>query len=213
MRLSQVLVIAVASFVFASDTVAVATSNQAKISKMEQSPSQRLLRSNHYPVKEEEDESEDSVDFEERGFTTPDEEDLEERSPLSSATLWKFEEEEEQDFKDSVEGRFSNHDDLNVQGYADLGRLLKAAWKTVDSTTILHDTNWSVQRVITHLDVAFRREQWREQQRTYRTIKKLKKGRVHFLEPVSFDVQDRCAQELRKALGAEGLDEKGPRNP
>eukprot|EP00644_Phytophthora_capsici_P012341 jgi/Phyca11/19193/fgenesh1_pg.PHYCAscaffold_46_\ len=88
MRLSQVLVIAVASFVFASDTVAVATSNQAKISKMEQSPSQRLLRSNHYPVKEEEDESEDSVDFEERGFTTPDEEDLEERSPLSSATLW-----------------------------------------------------------------------------------------------------------------------------
>ncbi|KAG1684312.1 hypothetical protein DVH05_018591 [Phytophthora capsici] len=91
MRLSQVLVIAVASFVFASDTVAVATSNQAKISKMEQSPSQRLLRSNHYPVKEEEDESEDSVDFEERGFTTPDEEDLEERSPLSSATVKKLE--------------------------------------------------------------------------------------------------------------------------
>ncbi|KAG1684317.1 hypothetical protein DVH05_028637 [Phytophthora capsici] len=61
--------------------------------------------------------------------------------------------------------------------------------------------------ILKHLDVAFRREQWREQQRTYRTIKKLKKGRVHFLEPVSFDVQDRCAQELRKALGAEGLDE------
>eukprot|EP00644_Phytophthora_capsici_P019387 jgi/Phyca11/21908/fgenesh1_pg.PHYCAscaffold_211_\ len=89
MRLSQVLVIAVASFVFASDTVA--TSNQAKISKtVQSSQSQRLLRSNHYPVKEEEDESEDSVDFEERGFTTPDEEDLEERSPLSAAIVEKL---------------------------------------------------------------------------------------------------------------------------
>ncbi|KAG1684180.1 hypothetical protein DVH05_001843 [Phytophthora capsici] len=91
MRLSQVLVIAAATFLFASDTVVIATSNQANISKIEQSiPSQRLLRSNKYAVKEEEDESEDSVDFEERGFATPDEEDLEERSPLSAAIVEKL---------------------------------------------------------------------------------------------------------------------------
>ncbi|KAG1686069.1 hypothetical protein DVH05_007164 [Phytophthora capsici] len=90
MRLSQVLVIAAATFLFASDAVAVATSNQAKISKMEQIPSHRLLRSNHY-VKEEEDESEDSVDFEERGFATPGEEDLEERGPLSTAAVERLE--------------------------------------------------------------------------------------------------------------------------
>ncbi|KAG1695126.1 hypothetical protein DVH05_020768 [Phytophthora capsici] len=90
MRLSQVLVIAAASLLFASDTIAVATSNQAKISKMAQSsPNQRLLRSNKYSVKEE-DESEDSVDFGKRGFATNDEEDLEERSPLSNAIVAKL---------------------------------------------------------------------------------------------------------------------------
>ncbi|KAG1696385.1 hypothetical protein DVH05_018516 [Phytophthora capsici] len=89
MRLSQVLVVAAASLLFASDTVA--TSNQAKVSKMVQStPSQRLLRSNKYPVKEEEDEYEDSVDFEDRGFATPDEEDLEERGPLPAGTVKKL---------------------------------------------------------------------------------------------------------------------------
>ncbi|KAK1932253.1 hypothetical protein P3T76_012247 [Phytophthora citrophthora] len=92
MRLSQVLVIAVASFLFASDSVAVATSNQAKISKIVQSsPSQRLLRSDKYLVLDEKDQSEDSVDVKERGFTTPDEEDLEERSPLSPAQVTKLE--------------------------------------------------------------------------------------------------------------------------
>ncbi|KAK1941445.1 hypothetical protein P3T76_007311 [Phytophthora citrophthora] len=92
MRLSQVLVIAVASFVFASDTVAVATSNQAKISKMVQSnPSQRFLRSHRYLVNKEEDESDDSVDVEERGYTTYDEEDMEERAPLSQAQIDKLE--------------------------------------------------------------------------------------------------------------------------
>ncbi|KAG1687407.1 hypothetical protein DVH05_005204 [Phytophthora capsici] len=88
MRVSQVLAITAATLLFASDTVAVGTSNQAKILKMEQSsPSQRLLRSIQYPVEEEE---EDSVDFEERGFATPGEEDLEERSPLSDATVNKL---------------------------------------------------------------------------------------------------------------------------
>ncbi|KAK1932348.1 hypothetical protein P3T76_012342 [Phytophthora citrophthora] len=92
MRLSQVLVIAAASFLFASDTVAVTTSNQAKISKMVQSsPSQRLLRSDKYLVLDEKDQSEDSVDVEERGFATPDEEDLEERSPLSNKVVNKLE--------------------------------------------------------------------------------------------------------------------------
>ncbi|KAG1706268.1 hypothetical protein DVH05_001416 [Phytophthora capsici] len=91
MRFSQVLVVAAVSLLFASETAAVATSNQAKISKVSQSsPSQRLLRSNKYPIKEEEDESEDSVDWEERGFATPDEEDSEERSPLSDATVGKL---------------------------------------------------------------------------------------------------------------------------
>ncbi|KAG1706274.1 hypothetical protein DVH05_001422 [Phytophthora capsici] len=87
MRLAQILVIAAASLLFAGETVAVATSNQVKISKVAQSsPSQRLLRSNKYPItEEEEDESEDPVDFEERG-----EEDLEERSPLSSAIVSKL---------------------------------------------------------------------------------------------------------------------------
>ncbi|KAG1698043.1 hypothetical protein DVH05_015526 [Phytophthora capsici] len=92
MRLSQALVIAAATLLLASDTVAVATSNQAKISKMVQStPSQRLLRGNKYPIYEEEDESEDSVDLEERGFATPDEEELEERSPLSISQVKKLE--------------------------------------------------------------------------------------------------------------------------
>ncbi|KAK1930114.1 hypothetical protein P3T76_014348 [Phytophthora citrophthora] len=91
MRLSQILVIAVASFLFASDTVAAATSNQAKISKMAQgNPSQRNLRGNKYLVEEEEDQSEDSVDVEERGYTTHDEEDLEERGPLSSIQVDKL---------------------------------------------------------------------------------------------------------------------------
>ncbi|KAG1713384.1 hypothetical protein DVH05_001171 [Phytophthora capsici] len=90
MRLTQVLVIAVASLLFARDTV-IATSNQAKISKMEQStPSQRLLRSNKYPIEEEEDEFEDTMDFEEGDYTTTDKEDLEERSPLSSAVVAKL---------------------------------------------------------------------------------------------------------------------------
>ncbi|KAK1932387.1 hypothetical protein P3T76_012381 [Phytophthora citrophthora] len=75
-----------------SDTVTAVTSNQAKISKMAQSsPSQRLLRSHKYPVNEEEDESEDSVDIEERGFTTHDEEDMEERAPLAQAQIDKLE--------------------------------------------------------------------------------------------------------------------------
>ncbi|KAE9058786.1 hypothetical protein PF010_g30874 [Phytophthora fragariae] len=92
MRLSQVLVVDVASFLFASDTFAAATSDQAKISKVVRgSPSQRLLRSNNKLFKEEEDESEDSLDAEERGFAVEDEEDLEERSPLSAAQVEKLE--------------------------------------------------------------------------------------------------------------------------
>ncbi|KAE8955018.1 hypothetical protein PR001_g32268 [Phytophthora rubi] len=92
MRLSQVLMVAVASFLFASDTFAAATSDQAKISKVVRgSPSQRLLRSNNKLFKEEEDESEDSLDAEERGFVVEDEEDLEERSPLSTAQVSKLE--------------------------------------------------------------------------------------------------------------------------
>ncbi|GMF11927.1 unnamed protein product [Phytophthora lilii] len=61
--------------------------------------------------------------------------------------------------------------------------------------------------ILKHLDAAFRCEQRREQQRSYRAHKKLKKDRTHFLDPVSPDVQKRCAQELQMALGAEGLDE------
>ncbi|KAK1941503.1 hypothetical protein P3T76_007369 [Phytophthora citrophthora] len=92
MRLSQVLVIAVASFLFASNSVAAATSNQINISKIVQnSLSQRLLRSHKYLVEEEEDKSENSVDVEERDYTTQDEEDLEERSPLSQAQVDKLE--------------------------------------------------------------------------------------------------------------------------
>ncbi|KAE8955104.1 hypothetical protein PR003_g29973 [Phytophthora rubi] len=65
---------------------------QAKISKVVRgSPSQRLLRSNNKLFKEEEDESEDSLDAEERGFAVEDEEDLEERSPLSTAQVSKLE--------------------------------------------------------------------------------------------------------------------------
>eukprot|EP00644_Phytophthora_capsici_P003930 jgi/Phyca11/15752/fgenesh1_pg.PHYCAscaffold_15_\ len=84
-------------------------------------PSQRLLRSNKYPIKEEDEEedlSEDSIDVQERDFTAHDEEDLEERSPLSDAVVKKLntiangwgtsyssgpEEEEEQDCNDSVD--------------------------------------------------------------------------------------------------------------
>ncbi|KAK1944090.1 hypothetical protein P3T76_004002 [Phytophthora citrophthora] len=92
MRLSQILVVAVESFLFTSNVVTVATSNQAKNSKMVQrNPSQRLLRSNKYPVNEEEDESEDSVDVKGRDFTTHDEEDSEELTPLSQAQLNKLE--------------------------------------------------------------------------------------------------------------------------
>ncbi|KAE9315685.1 hypothetical protein PF008_g19186 [Phytophthora fragariae] len=92
MRLSQVLVVAVASFLFASDTFAAATSDQAKISKVVRgSPSQRLLRSNNKLFKEEEDESEDSLDAEELGFAVEDEEDLKERSPLSTSQVSKLE--------------------------------------------------------------------------------------------------------------------------
>ncbi|KAE9088877.1 hypothetical protein PF010_g19214 [Phytophthora fragariae] len=92
MRLSQVLVVAVASFLFASDTFAAATSDQAKISKVVRgSPSQRLLRSNNKLFKEEEDESEDSLDAEELGSDVEDEEDLEERSPLTAAQVSKLE--------------------------------------------------------------------------------------------------------------------------
>ncbi|KAE9315683.1 hypothetical protein PF008_g19191 [Phytophthora fragariae] len=89
MRLSQVLVVAVASFLFASDTFAAATSDQAKISKVvRSSPSQRLLRSNNKLFKEEED----SLDAEELGSDVEDEEDLEERSPLSTSQVSKLEE-------------------------------------------------------------------------------------------------------------------------
>ncbi|KAG1713102.1 hypothetical protein DVH05_000828 [Phytophthora capsici] len=93
MRLSQVLVITVASLLFASDTVAVATSNQANLAISKMAPSQRLLRSNKYPIKEEDEEedlSEDSIDVQERDFTAHDEEDLEERSPLSDAVVKKL---------------------------------------------------------------------------------------------------------------------------
>ncbi|KAK1936989.1 hypothetical protein P3T76_009767 [Phytophthora citrophthora] len=88
MRFSQVLVISVASVLFASDTVATTTSNQVKISKiMQGSPNQRILRSHKYLVEEEEDQSEDSVDVDESGFTTHDDEDLEERAHLSDAIV------------------------------------------------------------------------------------------------------------------------------
>ncbi|KAK1945574.1 hypothetical protein P3T76_002622 [Phytophthora citrophthora] len=53
-------------------------------------PSQRLLRSNKYPIEEEEDLSEDLVDVDKRGFATNDEEDLEERTSLSAAQVEKL---------------------------------------------------------------------------------------------------------------------------
>ncbi|OWZ20238.1 Avirulence (Avh) protein [Phytophthora megakarya] len=71
MRLSQVLVVAAASFLFASDAIAVTMdTNQAKISTMARGgPSQRLLRS-YKPVEDDSDgldDLEDLDDSEERG--------------------------------------------------------------------------------------------------------------------------------------------------
>ncbi|KAG2766060.1 hypothetical protein Pcac1_g22657 [Phytophthora cactorum] len=65
MRLSQVLVVAAASFLFASEAIAVTMdSNQAKISTVARGgPSKRLLRSYSKPV---EDDSDDLDDSEER---------------------------------------------------------------------------------------------------------------------------------------------------
>ncbi|POM64197.1 Avr1b-1 Avirulence-like protein [Phytophthora palmivora] len=68
MRLSQVLVVAAASFLFASETIAVTMdSNQAKISTVEGGgPSQRLLRRYEEP---DSDDLDDLDDTEERGRT------------------------------------------------------------------------------------------------------------------------------------------------
>ncbi|OWY99928.1 Avirulence (Avh) protein [Phytophthora megakarya] len=67
MRLSQVLVVVAASFLFASETIAVTIdSNQAKISTVAHGgPNQRLLRRYKEPVDEE-----PFQDLEERGKTT-----------------------------------------------------------------------------------------------------------------------------------------------
>ncbi|OWZ09366.1 Avirulence (Avh) protein [Phytophthora megakarya] len=77
MRLSQVLVVVAASFLFASETIAVTIdSNQAKISTVAHGgPNQRLLRRYKEPVDEEpeDDEEPDDLnnlqDLEERGKT------------------------------------------------------------------------------------------------------------------------------------------------
>ncbi|POM59937.1 Secreted RxLR effector peptide protein [Phytophthora palmivora] len=70
MRLSQVLVVAAASFLFASEAITVTMdSNQAKISTVVGGgPSQRLLRRNEKPVDPDSDDSDD-LD-EERGGNT-----------------------------------------------------------------------------------------------------------------------------------------------
>ncbi|OWZ13275.1 Avirulence (Avh) protein [Phytophthora megakarya] len=74
MRLSQVLVLAAASFLFASETIAVTMgSNQAKISTVARvRPNQRLLRS-YKPVEDDSDDQDDLDDLddsEERGGNT-----------------------------------------------------------------------------------------------------------------------------------------------
>ncbi|OWZ06004.1 Avirulence (Avh) protein [Phytophthora megakarya] len=72
MRLSQVLVVATASFFFASEAIAVTEdSNQVKISTLTRGgPSQRLLRSYSKPVEEDSDDLDDPDDSEERSGTT-----------------------------------------------------------------------------------------------------------------------------------------------
>ncbi|OWZ00839.1 Avirulence (Avh) protein [Phytophthora megakarya] len=72
MRLSQVLVVVAASFLFASETIAVTIdSNQAKISTVAHGgPNQRLLRRYKEPVDEEPDDFYNLQDLEERGKTT-----------------------------------------------------------------------------------------------------------------------------------------------
>ncbi|OWZ00614.1 RxLR effector protein [Phytophthora megakarya] len=72
MRLSQVLVVVAASFLFASETIAVTIdSNQAKISTVAHGgPNQRLLRRYKEPVDEEPDDLNNLQDLEERGITT-----------------------------------------------------------------------------------------------------------------------------------------------
>ncbi|OWY90619.1 Avirulence (Avh) protein [Phytophthora megakarya] len=72
MRLSQVLVVTAASFLFASDAIAVTMdSNQAKISTVAHGgPKQRLLRRYKEPVDEEPDDLNNLQDLEERGKTT-----------------------------------------------------------------------------------------------------------------------------------------------
>ncbi|POM66558.1 Avirulence protein (Avh) [Phytophthora palmivora] len=72
MHLSQVLVVAAASFLFASEAIAVTMdSNQAKISTVARgSPSQRLLRRYEKPVDPDSDDSDDLdyLNSEERGI-------------------------------------------------------------------------------------------------------------------------------------------------
>ncbi|POM81405.1 Avirulence protein (Avh) [Phytophthora palmivora] len=73
MRLAQVLLVAAASFLFASEAIAATMdSNQAKISTVVGgSPSQRLLRRNEKPVDPDLDDSDDLDDLdEERGIKT-----------------------------------------------------------------------------------------------------------------------------------------------
>ncbi|OWZ07421.1 Avirulence (Avh) protein [Phytophthora megakarya] len=72
MRLSQFLVVVAASFLFASETIAVTIdSNQAKISTVAHGgPNQRLLRRYKEPVDEEPDDLNNLQDLEERGKTT-----------------------------------------------------------------------------------------------------------------------------------------------
>ncbi|EGZ10416.1 hypothetical protein PHYSODRAFT_287041 [Phytophthora sojae] len=84
MRLSQVLVVAAASFLFASEAIAVTTDSvQAKITTVARGgPSQRLLRSYSKPAEEN-----DSADSEKWGFTTEELDDDSEERGLTSGQI------------------------------------------------------------------------------------------------------------------------------
>ncbi|POM57996.1 Avirulence protein (Avh) [Phytophthora palmivora] len=85
MRLSQVLVVAAASFLFASEAIAVTMdSNQAKISTVAHGDtSQRLLRRNEKPVDPDSDDSDDLDDLDNL-------DDTEERGPTLSQLAAKW---------------------------------------------------------------------------------------------------------------------------
>jgi hypothetical protein len=62
--------------------------------------------------------------------------------------------------------------------------------------------------LLKHLDIAYRREQWRARKRRSRLRKEdMNSKHERCLEPVSSEDQARCMNYLQEALGAEGLDE------